>query len=496
MKKRKKKIYKNIAAALSITLLLTAYSIPASAADDSTNIHKVESTQSAESVESDSDQIETTESVTEIPSSESKSDESTESENDVVSDNTENKISTVSENNSVSSNDSIENVQPAAITDNTQTDASLVGQSVGTVDMYRMYNPNSGEHFYTASRNEALHLKKIGWKYEGVGWVAPSKSNTPVYRLYNPNAGDHHYTLNEGEKNNLTSLGWKYEGIGWYSDDSKRVPIYRQYNPNAKSGAHNYTSNRGEVNYLIKIGWNDEKIGWYAVKAGRGGYAAEDLGAETSYNGIDFSSIYDYNYYLSHNRDLAFMRGDDNRLIKHFFEYGIIENRQAKEGVLPSSAEYQRIRNRVKAVNATPELRIANQYTSPSNYLLLVNKNSHRTYVFEGNGQKGNWKKIKEWPCGDGKPSTPTPEGVFAIYGRTYMFGSGSHEFYASFFHNSYYFHSVIYSPAAKAPNPIYLTDGRVGVGVSHGCVRLAAENAKWIYDNCPTGTTVVVTRW
>ena len=135
-----------------------------------------------------------------------------------------------------------------------------------TVDMYRLYNPNSGEHFYTASAGEKDTLVKVGWTYEGVGWNAPEKSNTPVYRIYNPNAGDHHYTTNKAERDNLISLGWKDEGIGWYSDDAQSLPIYRQYNPNAVSGAHNFTSSKGENDWLVNVGWKNEGIGWYGVK--------------------------------------------------------------------------------------------------------------------------------------------------------------------------------------------------------------------------------------
>lgn len=62
-----------------------------------------------------------------------------------------------------------------------------------TNEMYRLYNPNSGEHFYTANTVERDKVKKAGWKYEGIGWNAPA-SGDPVYRLYNPNAGDHHYS--------------------------------------------------------------------------------------------------------------------------------------------------------------------------------------------------------------------------------------------------------------------------------------------------------------
>lgn len=137
--------------------------------------------------------------------------------------------------------------------------------SSSAVVMYRLYNPNSGEHFYTGNLGERDNLINAGWSYEGIGWTAPAKSDTPVYRLYNPNAGDHHYTMSVEEKDYLVSIGWKYEGIGWYSDDSKSVPIYRQYNPNAVSGSHNYSVNKSENDYLVSLGWREEGIGWYGI---------------------------------------------------------------------------------------------------------------------------------------------------------------------------------------------------------------------------------------
>ena len=38
-----------------------------------------------------------------------------------------------------------------------------------TVNMYRLYNPNSGEHFYTANAGERNHLISIGWYGTGTG---------------------------------------------------------------------------------------------------------------------------------------------------------------------------------------------------------------------------------------------------------------------------------------------------------------------------------------
>ena len=133
--------------------------------------------------------------------------------------------------------------------------------------MYRLFNPNSGEHFYTASKAERKALCTAGWNYEGIGWTAPETSDRPVYRMYNKNAGDHHYTVNPAERDFLVNAGWQYEGIGWYSADETGVPVYRQYNPHAKAGSHNYTANKAENDYLAANGWRAEGVSWYGVVA-------------------------------------------------------------------------------------------------------------------------------------------------------------------------------------------------------------------------------------
>ena len=54
-------------------------------------------------------------------------------------------------------------------------------------------------------------------------------------------------------------------------------------------------------------------------------------GATTVYNGVDYSAVYDYNYYIQKNADVnkAF-GGDENAVLKHFVNYGMKEGRQAK----------------------------------------------------------------------------------------------------------------------------------------------------------------------
>lgn len=130
--------------------------------------------------------------------------------------------------------------------------------------LFRLYNPNSGEHFYTGSAEESMNLTAAGWIYEGVAWKTPA-DGLPIYRVYNPNAGDHHYTGSMEEVNNLVSYGWLYEGVAW-NTPVKGVMVYRLYNPNAFTGAHHYTPSDEERDYLVSLGWQYEGVAWNGAK--------------------------------------------------------------------------------------------------------------------------------------------------------------------------------------------------------------------------------------
>lgn len=137
-----------------------------------------------------------------------------------------------------------------------------------SISLYRMYNPNSGEHFYTQLTSERDHLRSVGWRYEGIGWQSPT-SGSPVYRVYNPNSGEHFYTLSSYERDNLKKLGWRDEGIGWYSAASNQKPVYRLFNPNTRgAGSHHYTLLTSERDHLKNVGWRYEGVSWYAVGDG------------------------------------------------------------------------------------------------------------------------------------------------------------------------------------------------------------------------------------
>lgn len=138
-------------------------------------------------------------------------------------------------------------------------------EKIETTPMYRLYNPNSGEHFYTGSIEEKDNLVTAGWQYEGIAWNAPVSEGDPVYRVYNPNSGDHHYTMSMEEVDMLKAAGWKYEGVCWNSASPENVPLYRLYNPNADCGSHHYTGSTEERDYLVSLGWIYEGIGWFGI---------------------------------------------------------------------------------------------------------------------------------------------------------------------------------------------------------------------------------------
>lgn len=134
----------------------------------------------------------------------------------------------------------------------------------------------------------------------------------------------------------------------------------------------------------------------------------------------------------------------------------------------------------------------AEEYVFP--YKILVDISDQRVYVGAWTGS-GYTKRVKKFKCSTGKDETPTPTGTYQALGR------GSGEWYYFKDYNCYakwgyvivggiLFHSVTYN-SAKQLNKSSVRN--LGHKASHGCIRLSVENAKWIYDNCPSGTTVVI---
>ena len=142
-------------------------------------------------------------------------------------------------------------------------------------------------------------------------------------------------------------------------------------------------------------------------------------------------------------------------------------------------------------------------YSSGTGYIITIDNSACRVCVFTGT--QGSWMPFSDWTATVG--TTPenggdetfgvTFRGVSHVRKKGYVMGQCPYEFYwTEFYINSaalnsdgegQRFHSILYWD--RGMSSVY--DGTLGRQASHGCVRLATENAKWIYDNIPIGTTV-----
>ena len=139
--------------------------------------------------------------------------------------------------------------------------------------------------------------------------------------------------------------------------------------------------------------------------------------------------------------------------------------------------------------NQYPMYLKAQSFSSATSYLILVDYQGCNVGIYRGSYK--NWAPVKYWRCSPGGWNTPTAHGVWTTGYKQYSFGEdhGYSCYYATYFApGDYLFHSVKYYAGTRN-----IMDGRIGYHISAGCVRLAIENAKWIYDNIPYGTKVYV---
>ena len=128
----------------------------------------------------------------------------------------------------------------------------------------------------------------------------------------------------------------------------------------------------------------------------------------------------------------------------------------------------------------------ANNYSSSTGWLIMVDRDATKVAIFRG--WQGSWTVDRYFDCTVGRSNAPTVSGTFRVGSRGYSFGEekGYSCYYWTQFYSDYLFHSVLYYANTRT-----ILDGRLNGHLSAGCIRLQIDNAKWIYDNIPSGTTV-----
>ena len=133
----------------------------------------------------------------------------------------------------------------------------------------------------------------------------------------------------------------------------------------------------------------------------------------------------------------------------------------------------------------------SDQYVSK--YLAHVICKKHRVDIYKWDGTSYS-KRVKSFECSTGADRTPTELGTFQAAGQAGEWHemTGCWVRYAFRIESGYYFHSVLYAHKGDS-KPTNSSVHSLGSSVSHGCVRLATEDAKWIYENCSIGMTVII---
>lgn len=143
-----------------------------------------------------------------------------------------------------------------------------------------------------------------------------------------------------------------------------------------------------------------------------------------------------------------------------------------------------------------PRQIVSHPTSSGAPYYIEVNRQQNVVIVYSKD-QNGNYSNIaKVFIVSTGAPGSETPLGTFTTsdrYESLYLVGNvWGH--YTVRISGPYFFHSVPYfTKGAPWDNLEYLEYNKLGNGASAGCVRLAAADAKWIYDNIGYGTTVKI---
>ena len=131
--------------------------------------------------------------------------------------------------------------------------------------------------------------------------------------------------------------------------------------------------------------------------------------------------------------------------------------------------------------------------TSGTRYRLEVNceQNVVNVYEKDDNGEYKNCVKVMLCSVGAATPMS----GTYSLkkYGGWEWKGLQGDVYgqYATQITGNILFHSVPYTEKYNNSSLEYWEYDKLGTPASLGCIRLTVKNAKWIYDNCASGTKV-----
>ena len=139
-----------------------------------------------------------------------------------------------------------------------------------------------------------------------------------------------------------------------------------------------------------------------------------------------------------------------------------------------------------------PEIVFKKRSNSPYRIVVYLKSQSVVVYNAKKDGSLG--KAVKQFVCSSGHPDSPTPTGEYATTIKNRWLGLQGKVWgqYCTRIFDHYLFHSVPYRQrkAFALENEEY---DKLGEACSMGCIRMCVRDCKWIYDNAPIGTPVMI---
>lgn len=136
-------------------------------------------------------------------------------------------------------------------------------------------------------------------------------------------------------------------------------------------------------------------------------------------------------------------------------------------------------------------MKLSTSAKTGSPYYIKVNKQQNCVTVYEKDKAGKYTKPVKAMACSTG-PDTPLGTYNTLIKYRWKLLMGDVWGQYSTRIVDGILFHSVWYYKMDETT--LSATQyNKLGASASHGCIRLTVEDAKWIYDNCPVGTTVEI---
>jgi hypothetical protein len=119
---------------------------------------------------------------------------------------------------------------------------------VGYLPVFRAFD--GSDHFYTTDEAEYQSLPASYQRHGKSFHIANSAINNhiPLYKLYHPETVDHFFTTSQRERDNAVKKGFEERGVLGYvvsSPHPQHVPLFRAYHPDLTD--HFYTTDEAEL---------------------------------------------------------------------------------------------------------------------------------------------------------------------------------------------------------------------------------------------------------